>query len=80
LSLSGSVADIFPLSFGPFTTTPHLCSVAYLYEVVSCYFSILCLDLALQLRDQMFHNQGFREFSRIYTRRLEQSNTAKKDN
>ena len=30
LSFKGSVPEIFPLKFGPFTTTPHLCSVAYL--------------------------------------------------
>jgi len=32
LSFNGSVPDIFPLKFGPLTTTPHLCSVAYLIE------------------------------------------------
>lgn len=30
LSFNGSVPEMFPLSLGPFTTTPHLCSVAYL--------------------------------------------------
>jgi len=34
LSFSGSLPDILPLRPGPLTTTPHLCSVAYLTDTL----------------------------------------------